>query len=86
MRKDLENQIKSLRQEVKYLRESLPQNVIFVKEVPFEKAKKMVLDLIKQHKEGIYTTDIAKSLHLDVGVVLKTVSELIEEDKIAKGD
>ncbi len=83
---DLENEMDELKDELQSLKNSINKNVIFVKEVPFENAKTMVLNFIRQHKEGIYTVDIAKNLNLDIGVVLKAVSELKKENKIGKSD
>ena len=83
---ELENEMDELKDELQSLKNSINKNVIFVKEVPFENAKTMVLNFIRQHKEGIYTVDIAKNLNLDIGVVLKAVSELKKENKIGKSD
>lgn len=84
--KRLEDEVEMLRDEVEELRSIVSRNVIFVREVPYPKAKQMVLDFIRKHKEGIYTVDIAKELNLDISLVLKIAGELKEEDKIGESD
>ena len=60
--------------------------IILVKEVPYDKAKVMIKSFIDEHKEGVYTTEIAEKLQLDIELVMKVLSDLKEEGKIAKID
>jgi len=87
---ELEDEVEILREHLNLLKKEFEKsegkNIVFVQEVPFVKAKQMVLQFIQKHKEGIYTVDIAKELNLDIGVVLKALDELKKEDKIAKSD
>lgn len=86
---DLTNSIKDLQNEVNNLKEVQQTNhkVIFVKEMPFEEAKKLVFDIIQKHKiDGIETLDIAEQACLSIDVVLEAISKLEEEGKIGKSD
>ena len=70
----------------KFQERSRITRVIRIRDADYTKAKKEVLDLVRAHKKGIRTLDIAERLKLDPEVVLKILMELREEGKIAKAD
>ncbi|HLD38713.1 MAG TPA: hypothetical protein VJB05_00175 [archaeon] len=55
--------------------------VINVRDVSMEKAKKEVVEYLKNNKKS-YPSDIADALQLDFDIVLDIVKELIKEGRI----
>lgn len=53
----------------------------FVRDVDKTKAKKEVLEYVKQNP-NIYADDIAAKLNLDIETVINAIEELIKEEKV----
>ncbi len=62
--------------------ERLEPQVIVVEEVPFKVAKEKILDYL-QNNDGAYTSAIAYDLKLPIKTVLKVISSLKEDGKLA---
>ena len=49
-----------------------------------EAARTEIMTLLKKEKDGIYASEIAEKLSLDILLVMKVLNELAKDDKIAK--
>jgi len=83
--KSLKRIISNYEKRFEMIREVTPK-VILVRKVPYDQAKMMIKEFIDEHKKGVYTTEIAEKLQLDIELVMKILSDLREEGKIAKVD
>jgi len=82
--------VDELKDRVKRLEEQIERGlihqskVIFVEEVSLKEAKNRVYNYLKSHKSGAKTTEMADKLHLNLEVVLKSLTDLNKEGKIEK--
>jgi hypothetical protein len=77
---DLKREIKKLKSESRHV------GVLKVRECDYLKAKDEILALVQKHRDGVSTIEIAEELCLEPEIVLKALSELIDDGKIGKNN
>lgn len=77
---DLKREIKKLKSESRHIR------VLKIRECDYSKAKDEILALVQKHRAGVSTIEIAEELCLEPEIVLKALSELIDDGKIGKNN
>ena len=85
MEQMLEKRVKLLENEVKQLKEKLSvepeRETVFIDEtITYEKARNLILNFLKEHKDRAYYSDeLEKELHIDIFLAMRVLHDLEKE-------